>query len=93
MVYIVFTDSKNEIMNDTSGADTGDGGGDYFNYTNESTIWSNDNGTALSEEERLLRLQLNSSFGAWLVFMEMSLGQKIYQESVQRRLWLTRKYL
>ena len=71
VVYFVFTDSK-KIMNDTKATDAG--GGDFFNYTNDSAIWSNENGTALSEEERLLRLQLNSSFGAWLVFMEMSLG-------------------
>ena len=64
-------------MNDTKPTDAG--GGDFFNYTNDSAIWSNDNGTALSEEERLLRLQLNSSFGAWLVFMEMSLGWGIYE--------------
>ena len=32
------------------------------------------NGTWEDEEERKLRMEINSSFGAWLVFMEMSLA-------------------
>ena len=32
---------------------------------------------ALSEEEQIIHQKLNSSFGAWLVFMV--LGQRIYQ--------------
>ena len=64
----MFTERKKKIMNDTAAAV------DFYNYTNDSsTLWS-DNGTALSEEERILQQKLNSSFGAWLVFMEMSLG-------------------
>ena len=53
---------------------------DYYNFTNESSLWF-DNSTALSEEERIIQQKLNSSFGAWLVFMEMSLGQRICQNS------------
>ena len=49
---------------------------DYYNFTNESSLWF-DNSTALSEEERIIQQKLNSSFGAWLVFMV--LGQRIYQ--------------
>jgi len=46
---------------------------DYYNFTNGSSLWF-DNSTALSEEERIIQQKLNSSFGAWLVFMEMSLA-------------------
>ena len=53
---------------------------DYYNFTNGSSLWF-DNSTALSEEERIIQQKLNSSFGAWLVFMEMSLGQRIYQNT------------
>ena len=63
-------EKKEKIMNETVAAAL-----DFYNYTNDSsTLWS-DNGTVLSEEERLLQQKLNSSFGAWLVFMEMSLGR------------------
>ena len=74
----VFTERKKEIMNETTAGV--EAGLDYYNFTNGSSLWF-DNSTALSEEERIIQQKLNSSFGAWLVFMEMSLGQRICQNS------------
>ena len=47
---------------------------------NDSLLWED-------EEERRLQNEINSSFGAWLVFMEMSLaliGKNTYSEDVCR---------